>query len=105
MNQLSPVYTLQNECRDCYRCVRECYVKAIRIKDDSASVIGGKCIACGACVRACPSGAKRVRQDINLIKTGKKVFVKSQTHIRLFLCQIEAKSEEFNKNSKSRVYI
>jgi iron only hydrogenase large subunit-like protein len=79
MNILSPVYTLQNECRDCYRCVRECYVKAIRIKDDSASVISGKCIACGACVRACPSGAKRVRQDIeqakNLIKSGKKVFV------------------------------
>lgn len=76
---LDPVYTLKNECRDCYRCVRECYVKAVRIKDDSASVIGGKCIACGACVRACPSGAKRVRQDTqlvkNLIKSGKKVFV------------------------------
>jgi iron only hydrogenase large subunit-like protein len=54
-------------------------VKAIRIKEDSASVIGDKCIACGACVRACPSGAKRVRNDVervkNLIKAKNRVIV------------------------------
>lgn len=79
MNKLHPVYTLNNECHDCYKCVRECHVKAIKIKDGHASVIGEKCITCGHCVKACPSGAKRIRYDIDrtkaLINTGKKVFV------------------------------
>ncbi|MDR1326867.1 MAG: 4Fe-4S binding protein, partial [Heliobacteriaceae bacterium] len=79
MDKLQPVYTLKNECHDCYRCVRECHVKAIKIKDGAASVISDKCIACGECVKACPSGAKRVRQDIDKVKTlftaKKRVFV------------------------------
>ena len=29
----SPVYTTENECQDCYKCVRHCPVKAIRIVD------------------------------------------------------------------------
>ena len=79
MNNLSPVYTLKNECHDCYRCVRECRVKAIKIKDGHASVISENCIACGQCVKTCPSSAKRVRNDINKVKNlfaeKKRVFV------------------------------
>ncbi len=79
MNNLYPVYTLTNECHDCYRCVRECPVKAIRIENGHASVIPEKCIACGSCVKACPSNAKRVRTDIdkakNLIRAQKDVYV------------------------------
>ncbi len=79
MNEMFPVYTLQNECHDCYKCVRKCEVKAIRIQDGRASVIDGKCIACGHCVTACPSGAKRVRYDIDKVKalfvTQKPVYV------------------------------
>ena len=74
-----PVYTLKNECNDCYKCVRGCHIKAIRIQGGSASVINDKCIACGRCVQVCPAGAKKVRNDINKVKTllltGKKVFV------------------------------
>lgn len=79
MNSLYPVYTLKNECHDCYRCVRECPVKAIKIQNGSASVIAEKCIACGHCVKVCPSEAKRVRTDIEKVKTliiaGKDVYV------------------------------
>ncbi len=79
MNNLYPVYTLKNECHDCYKCIRECHVKAIKIQDNSASVIDEKCIACGHCVRVCPSGAKRVRNDIDKVKRlflqNKKVIV------------------------------
>lgn len=79
MNNLYPVYTLKNECHDCYKCIRECHVKAIKIQDNSASVIDEKCIACGHCVTVCPSNAKRVRNDIDKVKKlflqNKKVFV------------------------------
>lgn len=68
MDKLSPVYTLKNECHDCYKCVRECNVKAIKIEKGHASVISSKCIACGKCVKACPAGAKKVRNDIEKVK-------------------------------------
>ena len=79
MNKQYPVYTLKNECNDCYKCIRECHIKAIRIQGGSASVINDKCIACGHCVTICPAGAKRVRNDIDEVKTlllaNKKVYV------------------------------
>ena len=68
MNKQNPVYTLINECHDCYKCVRECPVKAIKIENGHASVLSDKCIACGNCVKACPSNAKRVRSDIDRVK-------------------------------------
>ena len=78
-NKQYPVYTLKNECNDCYKCIRGCHIKAIRIQSGSASVINEKCIACGHCVQVCPAGAKRVRNDIDIVKTlfltGKKVYV------------------------------
>lgn len=79
MENQYPVYTLKNECNDCYKCIRGCHIKAIRIQNGSASVINDKCIACGHCVTICPAGAKRVRNDIDKVKalflTGKKVYV------------------------------
>ena len=79
MEKTYPVYTLKNECNDCYKCIRDCHVKAIRIQGGSASVINNRCIACGHCVTICPVGAKKVRNDIDKVKTllltGKQVYV------------------------------
>lgn len=79
MNSNNPVYTLSNECHDCYKCIRECPVKAIKIENGHASVIKERCIACGNCVKTCPSNAKRVRTDVdkakNLIRAQKDVYV------------------------------
>ena len=79
MNNQHPVYTLINECHDCYRCVRECPVKAIKIENNHASVIPEKCISCGTCVKVCPTNAKCVRSDLekvkNLLISGKDVYV------------------------------
>ena len=79
MNNQHPVYTLINECHDCYRCVRECPVKAIKIENNHASVIPEKCISCGTCVKVCPTNAKCVRSDLekvkNLLIGGKDVYV------------------------------
>lgn len=50
-------------CRDCYRCVRACPVKAVRVKEGQAQVVSELCIACGNCVWVCPQKAKLVRDD------------------------------------------
>lgn len=64
MNQKYPVYTVDTECQDCYKCVRACPVKAIRVEDSHATVISEMCIACGRCVEACPANAKKIRNDL-----------------------------------------
>ena len=81
MNNLYPVYTLKNECVDCYKCVRQCSMKAIRIENGHASVIPEKCIACGHCVTICPSHAKRVRNDIT--KARAILTAKEQVYVSL----------------------
>ena len=80
MNEITgTVYTLYNECQDCYKCVRRCPVKSIRIQDGHACVLSDKCISCGRCVASCPSHAKRVRSDLEevkkLLSSSKDVYV------------------------------
>lgn len=58
------VYTDKAHCRDCYRCLRHCPVKAIRMIDGQAQEDPERCIACGTCIRECPQGAKRYRRDL-----------------------------------------
>ncbi|QOR34289.1 4Fe-4S binding protein [Clostridium sp. 'deep sea'] len=55
--------TLSAKCRDCYRCVRVCPVKAIGIKNNQAYIDTDRCINCGTCVRECPQNAKVYRDD------------------------------------------
>ena len=73
----SVVFTNKARCRDCYRCLRACPVKAIRMKDGQAYVVEDRCIACGTCVRECPQGAKTIRVDVEkaqaLLKTNAPV--------------------------------
>ena len=64
MNCLQPIYTEKNDCQDCYKCLRQCPVKAIKIEGGSASIIPGQCIYCGHCVLVCPVEAKKVRNDM-----------------------------------------
>ncbi len=78
MNAENPIYTEKTECQDCYKCVRNCPVKAILVRDGSAAVIAEDCLYCGKCTLVCPVGAKKVRDDIDvarkLIASGKKVY-------------------------------
>lgn len=62
------IFTEKNNCQDCYKCIRECPVKAIKIEDLSASIIPENCIYCGHCVSICPVGAKQVKEDVSLVK-------------------------------------
>ena len=40
-------------CKDCYKCLRECPVKAIDFKGHQAEIIEDRCILCGHCTLAC----------------------------------------------------
>ena len=62
-----PIYTQINNCRDCYRCVRHCPVKAIRIKDAHAVIIHERCTFCGTCVNECPNSVKAIRNDVDKV--------------------------------------
>ncbi|MBR2706447.1 MAG: 4Fe-4S binding protein [Mogibacterium sp.] len=62
-----PIYTQINNCRDCYRCVRHCPVKAIRIKDAHAVIIHERCTFCGTCVNECPNSVKTIRNDVDKV--------------------------------------
>ena len=63
MNTMNPIYTQKTECQDCYKCVRRCSFKAIKIEDGHAIVMPDSCVLCGKCVEVCPAQAKRVRND------------------------------------------
>ncbi len=73
----NPIYTEVTSCRDCYKCVRSCPVKAIQIKDGNAMIIKDRCIYCGRCVHVCPNSAKKVRDDVPRVqlalKSGRRV--------------------------------
>ncbi len=75
---IHPIYTELTECRDCYKCVRGCPVKAIQVKDGSAVVVKDRCIYCGHCVDICPSHAKKIRDDLarvrQFVQSGRKIF-------------------------------
>ncbi|MGL4368516.1 MAG: [Fe-Fe] hydrogenase large subunit C-terminal domain-containing protein, partial [Spirochaetota bacterium] len=64
MNRMNPIYTQKTECQDCYKCVRCCHFKAIKIEDGHAIIIPEACVLCGRCVNVCPAQAKRVRNDL-----------------------------------------
>ncbi len=62
------VFTNKAKCLDCYRCVRACPVKAIKMDNGQASVEGMLCISCGTCIKECPQGAKTFRNDLENVK-------------------------------------
>jgi len=62
------IYTETMRCQDCYKCVRECPVKAIQILDGHARVVEDICILCGHCVMVCPQSAKKVRSDVERVR-------------------------------------
>ena len=64
-------------CKDCYKCLRECPVKAIKVENHQAKIIESRCILCGVCTLVCPQNAKKVHSEADKIKellsSGKKV--------------------------------
>ena len=55
---MGPIKTVKDRCRKCYACVRNCPVKAIKVKANYAEVIYPRCIGCGKCIAVCTQKAK-----------------------------------------------
>ncbi len=62
------VFTIRANCQDCYRCVRACPVKAIKVSGGQAQIVDELCIKCGTCVRECPQHAKTIRSSLDEVK-------------------------------------
>lgn len=56
-------------CKNCYKCVRTCEVKAITVKNAQAQIVSDKCILCGHCLEACPQNAKTYISELEKVKT------------------------------------
>ena len=54
----------KSNCKNCYKCIRNCPVKSIRFSDHQANIVSEECILCGRCFVACPQSAKEVRDDL-----------------------------------------
>ena len=58
----------KSNCKNCYKCIRHCPVKAIRFSGNQAHIIGNKCILCGQCFVVCPQNAKEIVDETEKVK-------------------------------------
>ncbi len=69
----------KSNCKNCYKCIRHCPVKAIRFSGNQAHIIGNECILCGHCFVVCPQNAKEIVESTEkarvLLQSGDPVFV------------------------------
>ncbi len=76
---MSVIHSEKANCKNCYKCVRVCPVKSIRVENHQAKIIERDCIFCGSCVMGCPQGAKVVSGSTEKVKSllasGQKVLV------------------------------
>ena len=65
------------DCKNCYKCLRSCPVKAIRFENEQATIDEERCIECGHCLTICPQNAREIKSDLDIVKKaincGKKV--------------------------------
>ncbi len=64
-------------CRHCYKCVRNCEVKAISVQNEQAHIMKDHCINCGHCLEVCPQNAKTFASDMDRVKRYLKQGVKT----------------------------
>ncbi|MBR4278656.1 MAG: histidine kinase, partial [Clostridia bacterium] len=58
----------KSNCKNCYKCIRYCPVKAIRFSGNQAHIIGNECILCGHCFVVCPQNAKEIVNETEKVR-------------------------------------
>ena len=58
----------KSNCKNCYKCIRHCPVKAIRFSGNQAHIISNECILCGQCFVVCPQNAKEITDNTEKIR-------------------------------------
>ncbi|MBQ6795549.1 MAG: 4Fe-4S binding protein [Clostridia bacterium] len=64
----SSMISKKSNCKNCYKCIRHCPVKAIRFSGNQAHIIESECILCGRCYTVCPQDAKMVVSEVEKTK-------------------------------------
>ncbi len=58
----------KSNCKNCYKCIRNCPVKSIRFSGNQAYIIDNECILCGHCFVVCPQNAKQIVDETEKVK-------------------------------------
>lgn len=66
---MSVVSTIEDKCKACYSCVRNCPVNAIKVELGQSRVVEERCISCGICVKVCSQNAKQSVSSVEEIET------------------------------------
>lgn len=70
--------TKESNCRNCYKCIRQCPVKSIGFTQDQAYILSEDCIYCGDCYVVCPQDAKEILSEVEkvreAIRNGRRVY-------------------------------
>lgn len=76
---MSIIQLREANCKNCYKCIRNCDVKSISFQNDQAQIIDEDCVLCGKCTLICPQNAKQIHSDVqkvrSMIDRGEKVYV------------------------------
>lgn len=65
---MSYIKVRKANCKNCYKCLKNCLVKSIKYVNEKVEIIEDSCILCGVCMTTCPQKAKKVNNDIEYIK-------------------------------------
>ena len=58
----------KSNCKNCYKCIRNCPVKSIRFSAGQAHIVSNECVLCGQCFVICPQNAKGIVNDVEKVK-------------------------------------
>lgn len=65
---MSIIQFKEANCKNCYKCIRGCPVKAITFVNDQARIAEEDCMFCGNCLTVCPQNAKVVKSEVDTVK-------------------------------------
>lgn len=66
---MSLITLVENNCKSCLKCVRNCPTKSITFENNHPYIIEEECIHCGNCYLCCPQSAKEIKSDLNTVKS------------------------------------